>query len=906
MIGAVVWKEYREQRAAWVVFAALVAGLVFGLPPLLDDPQSGEPRAREAVALIAALLAGVYGIVCGSLLLANESEEGTQRFLDQLPTARLPVWWAKLFAGVLFTALQAGLVLALVVWRGQTLPTAPEAGLALVPLAALGGLMWGVCCSARARSVLESIGGALGVQLLLLPLLYLVSLFVLAVLLWPLRGGPGLPVLALIPPVVFWLFAPLPLSALVYAEDDWKRSPPAKARSAPRRPVEPAPGGGLLYWLAWRQYRLLLFGLVLLGVPAGLLCLVNGPVFWPVGSLIVGGLSGAVLFLGEQGGPHRFLAEQRFPLGRVWWSRVIVGGLTMAAGCVALLVPTLFAFAGAGTEQATRDVWARFGTRLLGESVPVASFLLMWPLTGFATGAVCGLLFRKPIVAVFLTLPVAALLCAVWLPSLAMGGLMIWQPLAAPLVLLVLSRLLMHPWATERLGTGSGLRLLGAGGLAVAAVIAGGVAWRVYGLADVPEPAGLAKFVASLPDAKENEGGELVRRGMQQLDQMLRALPKGEKVGDIGPHFGMLYEVCRGERKADDAELSAWLDHAMAGDWAAPLRDAVKKPGGMVHDPRRFTYFARYPFDEAHYSFAPLLLADALRGQRTMSDSVAFVRNLDAVLTASRALQAGGLAVDVRIAAGAEGTAWDALDVWLAALGDDANLLRRAQDALSRHAVPEDDEAVRYSAYVMARNTLHLPQEYLAPHFSTRWPPPVPEEAYLVASALLAPWEKTRQGRLLRLFHFAPHRFPGLTGAEARVAIPCDFGCSFGGITPKRRLLGLEAARLRVALRLYQAEKGRPAERLAQLVPDYLDRVPDDPFAAGPIRYRLSRGEEIAWPGNDPAAEVPTLKVAAGQGVIWSAGEDGHDDGGLRRCAAGMRTCRRGEDVIYPVPPPRP
>jgi hypothetical protein len=167
------------------------------------------------------------------------------------------------------------------------------------------------------------------------------------------------------------------------------------------------------------------------------------------------------------------------------------------------------------------------------------------------------------------------------------------------------------------------------------------------------------------------------------------------------------------------------------------------------------------------------------------------------------------------------------------------------------------------------------------------------------------PWEKARQDRLLRLAHFAPERswLPWLTRQEARVAIPFFNDCFQSKGPQKRRILDFRAARVRVALRLYQAEKGKPAERLDQLVPDYLDRVPTDPFTSGPPRYRLSKGEEIAWPGNDdPAA---TRKIAAGQGVIWSAGEDGQDNGGTRSCQLGIRPCRQGEDVIYPVPLPR-
>ncbi|MBI2301159.1 MAG: hypothetical protein HYU66_19805 [Armatimonadetes bacterium] len=62
-----------------------------------------------------------------------------------------------------------------------------------------------------------------------------------------------------------------------------------------------------------------------------------------------------------------------------------------------------------------------------------------------------------------------------------------------------------------------------------------------------------------------------------------------------------------------------------------------------------------------------------------------------------------------------------------------------------------------------------------------------------------------------------------------------------------------------LALQAWSLEHGRPPARLHQLVPGYLRRLPDDPFAEGqPFRYR---------------------REGAGY-VLWSVGPDGKDDGG--------------------------
>src|SRR5262249_54939765 len=105
---AVLWKEYREQRVIWVTFLLAGLGFVLGIAPLLSTDEGAE--------LLASLvLCWTYGLVCGSMLLAGEREEGTLRFLDSLPGDRWGLWQSKFFAGVVFTLSLAGLYIALLV-----------------------------------------------------------------------------------------------------------------------------------------------------------------------------------------------------------------------------------------------------------------------------------------------------------------------------------------------------------------------------------------------------------------------------------------------------------------------------------------------------------------------------------------------------------------------------------------------------------------------------------------------------------------------------------------------------------------------------------------------------------------------------------------------------------------------
>jgi hypothetical protein len=262
----------------------------------------------------------------------------------------------------------------------------------------------------------------------------------------------------------------------------------------------------------------------------------------------------------------------------------------------------------------------------------------------------------------------------------------------------------------------------------------------------------------------------------------------------------------------------------------------------------------------------------------------------------------------------------------------------------------------------------------------------------MVNYALLVAWEHERQLRILRAL------FEG-TEEERRTVLRMRGPLVFAGLLlarprepdNKRVVARLHAAQLQVGLRLYEAETGRPAKALEELVRRrYFTAVPADPFDGRPFRYRLSKGEKIEWsednaeglqlgadgpmmpPGGGmgmpampampgmpgpvggvmpggPAAGPPAMpapggagapplppgaamppglggaggmmgaggpplaqeewrppvkEVPAGQGVLWSVGEDGQDDGGLRRPPPNQPATMAGQDLIYLVPLP--
>jgi hypothetical protein len=92
----------------------------------------------------------------------------------------------------------------------------------------------------------------------------------------------------------------------------------------------------------------------------------------------------------------------------------------------------------------------------------------------------------------------------------------------------------------------------------------------------------------------------------------------------------------------------------------------------------------------------------------------------------------------------------------------------------------------------------------------------------------------------------------------------------------------LRGTALALAIRAFQMEHGALPNTLKELVPDYLPRVPDDPFSGKPFRY-LPSG-------------VPGLP--AGAWAVYSFGGNCIDDGGTAYTPSGFEPYREPDLVI--------
>jgi hypothetical protein len=89
----------------------------------------------------------------------------------------------------------------------------------------------------------------------------------------------------------------------------------------------------------------------------------------------------------------------------------------------------------------------------------------------------------------------------------------------------------------------------------------------------------------------------------------------------------------------------------------------------------------------------------------------------------------------------------------------------------------------------------------------------------------------------------------------------------------------IRAARVGLAIEHYRIDKGNFPERLEQLMPDYMQVLPQDPFDDQPLHYKLT---------TDAA-------------IVYSIGEDGVDNGGdVRRENCGSQPADVGFTVLKP------
>jgi hypothetical protein len=964
MMRTLMWKEYREHRIIWLAMMVVNSGTLLGISGLDETgslgPGSGPGSSKlSALGPIAVLLAWVYGMICGAMLLAGEREDATLSYLDALPVTRFRLWLTKAQIGLL---LLGGQILVLCVWLAA-LRSAADSRLVLWPfmLAMMlfggAGMAFGLLFSARGESVLHTIGMAIvgqaiaGFAAVLLAFTVDFALHEILIkwtdsrhLLPTMSQGDFEGILGAV------IFGGLTLSALagsarIFSRTDRLRRPAYVRRLSSRASM--AASWGRLVWLCGRQMRRLATVVLVVSLGLGLLFLLSGPLLWPVATLFLGVLCGVTVFSDEQEiGAFRFLGEQRLPLGRIWLIKTGARFALLLLAAFVLFLPSLAVVANHYAEHPSHDhdgppiLSETLHLNLIGEVVPGMSYSLIWLLYGFSAGHLCGLLSRKSLVAVMIALMTSAGLAVVWVPSLAGIGLHFWQIAIPPLLLLAVAAFLVRAWAANRLATWRTYGSVGAAVVAVLLWIAAGLWYRIIEIPDVPEPFDVEAYKASLPPFEKNAAGQAIRGAWSRVEAVTRDM------GTFGQSIKKsLYqqseEVLKNGWPDGKLELGEWLDKTFAEDWLKPLVPLPDLPLGMVADPRLLDEDSKEIVKWFNANELSKILAVRGLQQQARGDPAVFVEYMRIALALSRNLQhyAPFIVADTGRAAA---NVWpEAVDQWLRKLHGRPDLLARALQILADHEQQQPGEEEQFRAdYLIARNTLMGTPEKLVDmalrHHDDKEGKQREAELQAVAILWRFPWEQQRHRRLLRVL------FAGSDGQVRRIE---EWGGqAFASIRlfarafqetrsifqarALRHRTDFRACQLKVALRKYQADNGELPATLDALTPRYFHSLPRDPFLEEQtFGYRRSRGEWIVWPerGSSPEQtefpiEIPVMPRADGpaapaeqgwpQGPIAAGG--GRAMPGAARAAAAGEIPPGGEVPFMPhadepaFPPPEP
>jgi hypothetical protein len=997
MMRVMLWKEYREHRLVWATLALVGLGALAGVPQVvaLFGASAAIRDVESTLGTAAVAVAWVYGLVCGGMLLAGERENGTQPFLDALPARRLGLWAAKFLLGVFFVIGQVALLgvgLWFVLDHPRRVGAFLAAGIPAVLFGGLYGLAWGLLVSAYCRYVLNAVFLGFVAQVAAGLLLYPFVLLVTLLFAHNEASQSRVEVVATLAAMVLLVVAPVAGSAWVFARQDLQRARSGPVMAGGKR-VRQGGGWAALLWLAWRQVRRLALGLGLFSLAGACLMPFFGLLVWPAVTSVVGVLCGVTVFLDEQRlGSYRFLGEQRFPLTRVWLVKV---GVHLAVLLLSLLILAAPAIATTGWS-AMNDSQFQYRDRDAGLVAlalkaelfnlrPGWVFVLLWPAYGFAIGHLNGLVFRKGLVAVVVALMQCWMVSTLWLPSVVVGGLHFWQVGVVPLVLLAAAWSMMRPWASDRL-LSRGPLLAGVGACLLSVLwLAGGVWYRVEEIPLAPQRYDLDAFAKRLPKPEDNKAGQLLRTGLTRVHDLRQSLGKRRPAGPLFPNrvpqmeqsFDFqLQEVRQHGWPGGNPEIAGWLDDWFADaaserGWLTPLAEAADEPLGVVESPRDMDLRSSMGagrldvFQEAQTA-AALLVARGLQRQAEGKPEV-FVDHLRLGLNLTRNLRHKSAAMPYHVAHFAEEMLLGGLDRWLERLDGHPELAQKANEVLRRHEAenPTDPEEVVKAQYLVDLNGFdRLVELYSAsePASASAGPAWILRQAQLEVLRLVqqVPWERARMLRFIRLGHEGqprPNRAHMENLPRFLWVVAGDWNLDNLGRSVTRARCQLHAAQLKLALRQYQIEKGRPAEKLSLLVPGYLPSISTDPYDGQPFRYRLSRGETIGWPEEPrpvdfapgPAAAVPPPDdfvgppapdepagdavpepvppggpggmipgrpvggppapgrwVPAGQGILWSVGEDRVDNGGRGQVGSNPRLTRdaTGEDLIFLVPLP--
>jgi hypothetical protein len=888
MTAAVLWKEYRQQRAVWVAIAMLAILLVVILAVTMGKGTGWQVfhdrDIRAALNTVVVTLAIAYGLVSGALLLAGENDDGTLVFLDCLTGWRGVLWTRKCLAGAFFTLSQS-LVLAILAiglgfgsWHSAI----------ILPLVGLDALAWGLLAGALCGSVLTAV-----------------------------LAGIGFMVVTWAAPLTFLFFdswehitihTALGLAAgyasrRVFCKNDETR---LAEEQAVARYLLPAflRDVRVLIWLIVRQGRWVLAAGIAASLVLGFTVHLSPRALWPLGMLALGLAFGLAAFAPDQREQMKYLGAQRIPPGRIWGVKILLWG----GGTISLTVLTLLIGVQLSTAAFlnSRHDWFKnwFSDDWRYSGFDTLLLLGIWPLYGFCSGQFFGMAARRPVIAFILAAVITPLAIVLWLPSLLVGGVPIWQVAIIPVLLLLTSRLAMWTWMSGRLWTLKPLIGITCAGILMTLSLTGSLWYRAVQIPDVGEPFDVNAFRTSLPSPEHNEAGPLMRSAAAELSKRQEEAQKKHQAGIYFFHDFEAFK--RSEAPRQNEEISQKLDLLFQGEWAKNTKRAAHLPLGMIVDPRQANLLDAWqqPFGQ-YPTMASLYVLRASQMQAN-GDTPSALDHLEIALALSRQVKNYAPSQLYLQGCHMEDAAVSGYRRWLESAVLEKAFLKQVLAAFLKHeaANPDPGNTVKADYLLYLNSDLSF--------LLQRWRLEIEMKiAYTV------PWEKQRQKRIVPAVIAG-----GLRVAKDRIGVRAalhqQFGQSTNILQQTARVHGLpplhgpgsdisdskwgefvsqsvierhtslahapvgralhwqqeiRAMEVVIAAGLYQMDHGKATKNLADLVPDYFPAgLPLDPANGSPFLYEVYVGKPFMHKelGRLITMPSPDLQLVPGQAYIWS------------------------------------
>jgi hypothetical protein len=600
----------------------------------------------------------------------------------------------------------------------------------------------------------------------------------------------------------------------------------------------------------------------------------------------------------NQGGSRRFLVHHGVTAGAVWWRRVLAWGLFLAI-LLGLMIESIRVIG------AVRSPVGPLGKSLFpGYSVVTEGSLLMTfaIFNAFAIGIVCGMTIRRGITAGLVGLMTLVVLIPFQFGLAALEMIPIASLVLIPSLLIAISAAWAGDWFVEPEGFGRWLRLAWLVVVPFGLVAAIYTGYRGFGVADLPPVAIAPDEFLAVPD--DQNAATLYRRAIEQIGTTQR---------------GQLSEANTAAGSLANA-VDFWKPPDLTAITSALPRLAFESPDRMIlgstdwelyRDLQALDLLLALEARERlkHVHLRPANLAGA------WEDILAQFRMANQLVETTPTIQATW--ISTKIHARAANQAF----YWLADDGQTRETLRKAlADLKTIPELPGMSRCLRFESLLIERACDLSTDELAERLFQLQGRRSVSPIEILGTSWLITPaWERQRARRVCRAiiagdlplvaadpwergaFLLAPYRHDRQYQGSPLVKLilqPIQYQVeALDKERVNRRALDQMAA-----LILWRLEHvGKDADKLEDLVPGLLAKLPVDPYSGRPFGYVENSVVVLDFPSH-PENHLPPTHQWINENIhlLYSVGPDLKDD--LGRKSVGSNPPSNLGDLIFAIP----